>query len=207
MRTKTFIITLLMFLLLTACNQSLQLKVESDVPAPLAKQYPLFVGIFFTDEFRNFVYKEDSEDRPDWVIETGLSQVQLFKQILPSMFESVKEVDSFNATSFAAVFKPEMKEIQLAIPEETKAEVYEVWLKYYIQLLDTKGTIIADWTVTGYGKSSTEFLKSKDEGLNSAFSWALRDVGAKFILNFDKNDDVKKWLAKLELCDQSNNYC
>lgn len=206
MKIKNILFSLL-FLLLGACNQSLQLKVKSDVPAPLVKQYPLSVGIHFTDEFRNFIYKEDSRDRPGWHIESGLSQVQLFNRVLPSMFQSVQEVGLVNALSVAAVFKPEVEEMQFAMPEEKKTEFYEVWIKYNIQLLNTDGKMIANWPVVGYGKSSTEFLESNGEGLNSAFNRALRDAGAKFSLNFEKNNDVKQWLSELGICEQTSNNC
>lgn len=207
MGIKKIIYILLLLLTLAACNESLQMTVKSDVPVPLAKQYPLSVGIYFTDEFRNFVYKENSFDRPDWSIETGQSQVQLFRQVLPSLFQSIQEVDSVKAASVTAIFKPEVEEVQFALPKETKTELYEVWVKYRIQLFDNAGMIIADWPFIGYGKSSTEFFKSKDKGLNDAFSQALRDAGARFVLNFEKNNDLKSWLKKSGVCSHRVSYC
>ena len=207
MKSRFFLIFLLNLLLVAGCNQSVQLRVESDVPIPVVNQYPLTVGVYYTDEFRNFVYTEDSEDRPNWKIESGPSQVQLFNQILPSMFQTVQEVKNSSSDGYAATLQPRIEEMQFAMPQETKTDLYEVWIKYQMMLFDQSGQVIADWPVTGYGKSSTEFMKSRDSGLNTAFNQALRDAGAKFALNFNKNNDVRQWLADSGACNAENNLC
>ncbi len=193
--------------LLVACSQSLHLKTTNTVPAPLINQYPVSVGIYFTDEFRNFIYREDSPDRPDWRIESGASQVQAFNHILSFMFQSVQEVDSIKASSLTATLKPTIEEIQIAMPEDTKTKLYEVWIKCRMELFDADGKIITDWPIIGYGKSSVEFLVSRSDGLNAAFGQALRDTGASLILKFTKDDRVKGWLTDLGVCNPNDGHC
>lgn len=190
---------LIPLLSLAACSQSVSLKVESDVPLPVVARIPLAMGIYYEDALRNYIYTEDSEDRPKWRIESGKSQVALFDQILPSMFQSVTYVNGVPVTGTEAhldgVLAPRVDEMQFALPTETKSELYEAWVKYSVRLYQPNGQLVAEWPVTGYGKSSEEMLKSRDAGLQAAINLALRDAGAKLALGFDQVADVRAWLA------------
>ncbi len=194
-------------LLLAACSQSLTMETKTDVPTPLVSKLPLNMGVHYDEQFRNYVYEEDSEDRPKWAISSGASLVELFDQVLPSMFENINQVDSITdvpANSVDGILVPEVSEMQFALPRETKSDLYEVWIKYKVKLLDSKGELVADWPVTGYGKSSTEFLKSRDKGLQAAINSAFRDAGAKFALNFSRVPPIRQWLAdKPDVCSSS----
>ncbi len=190
--------------MLSACEQSLTLETKTDVPTPLALKLPLDMGVYYDDKFRNYIYEEDSEDRPKWAIKSGASQVQLFDRVLPSMFQSITHMDSISvapAANIDGILVPEVEEMQFSLPSETRSDLYEVWIKYRLKLLDSKDGVVAEWPVTGYGKSSTEFLKSRDKGLQAAINSAFRDAGAKFALTFAKIPAVQQWLAgKPEVC-------
>lgn len=183
-------------LLAAACQQSMSLKVASEVPVPLMTQLPLSLGVFYDEQLRNYVYEEDSEERSNWNIDSGASHVALFARILPAMFREVTEVaGSPTGSPVDAVLVPKVAEMQFALPQETKTDFYEAWIKYEMTLQDPQGERIAAWLVTGYGKSSTEFMKSRDKGLNAAVNQALRDAGARFALGFPRVAAVKTWLA------------
>ena len=195
------IIRLLIFIAmlsgLSGCNQSLTLEAETDVPIPLATRLPLNIGVYYNEKFRNYIYEENSEDRPNWAIKSGTSQVELFDRVLPSMFDNVSYLESISGNpggGVDAILAPEVEEMQFALPRETKTDLYEVWIKYKVKLLDQEGEVVADWPVTGYGKSSIEFLKSRDKGMQAALSSAFRDAGAKFALNFIKIPPIREWL-------------
>lgn len=197
-------------LVLSACNQSLTMETKTDVPTPLMTQLPVTMGVYYADEFRNYVYTEDSEDRPQWSIKSGASLVELFDSVLPSMFENVSTVSDINsAENVDAVLAPEVEEMQFALPNETRSDLYEVWIKYNVRLHKPNGDLLADWPVTGYGKTSTEFMKSRDKALQSAINSAFRDAGAKLALNFSKVPPVKEWLAgNPRVCEQDTaNIC
>ena len=184
-------------LALAACEQSMSLKVDSDIPTPLVTTMPVTMGVFYDDGLRNYVFEENSDDRPNWKIESGESHVALFEQILPSMFREVKEVGGITAgAAVDAVITPNVAEMQFALPAETSTDFYEAWIKYNMALYDGDGEPIANWSVTGYGKSSTEFMKSRDKGLNAAVNQALRDAGAKFALGFPRIEEIGAWLEQ-----------
>ena len=188
-----------MLLILSACEQSMSLRVDSEIPVPVVARMPVTMGIFYQDELRNYVYEENSDERPNWKIESGSSHVALFEQILGSMFEQTKEVAGTEAgAGIDAVLAPSVAEMQFALPAETRSEFYEAWIKYDMELYNHDGRPIASWSVTGYGKSSTEFMKSRDKGLNAAVNQALRDAGAKFALGFSRVKEVNAWLEQVE---------
>ena len=197
MMTHRFIYPVALLLVLAACEQSVSLKVDTEIPAPVISRMPVKMGVFYSDELRNYIFEENSEDRPNWKIESGSSHVALFDQIISSMFVETKQVPGTTAdTTIDAVLSPSVAEMQFALPDETKTDFYEAWVKYNMELYDRDGSRIAGWSVTGYGKSSTEFMKSRDKGLNAAVNQALRDAGARFALGFRKVEDVSAWLEQ-----------
>ncbi|MBI2970078.1 MAG: hypothetical protein HYY36_05005 [Gammaproteobacteria bacterium] len=184
---------------ISGCSRSIQIKVDSDIPTPVLATLPVSMGVFYPEEFRHYVYTEDSPDRPDWSIDAGDSHVVVFQQILPSMFESVTEVPGVpvpeGETGVKAVIVPAVVEMQFALPQETKFDVYEAWIRYQISVLNPDGSLIARYLVDGYGKTEEAFLKSRDEGLSAAINLALRDAGAKLALGFGDVTEVRDWLA------------
>lgn len=184
---------------LSGCSRSIHIKVDTEVPTPVLASIPVSMGVYYPPEFRDYVYKENTEDRPDWEINTGRSHVVMFQQILPSMFQSLTEVPGVPVSgagqNVEAVIVPSIVEMQFALPQETKFDIYEAWIRYQISVVKPDGSDIARYTVDGYGKSETALLKSKDEGLNAAINLALRDAGAKLALGFENVTEVRDWLA------------
>ncbi|MBI1732810.1 MAG: hypothetical protein HYR49_08600 [Gammaproteobacteria bacterium] len=202
-------LTLGVLALATACTQSVQIKVDSEVPIPTVNRIPLNLGVYYDPVLRTYAYTENTEDRPDWKIESGDSQVALFDRILPSMFEAVTPAAATTGVGgVAGVIAPRVAEMQFALPTETKTELYEAWIKYQLQLYDSDGQLVAEWPLTGYGKVETAILKSKDDGLSTAINLAMRDAGAKLALGFEKVPDVRRWLAlKTRDCNRYGDAC
>ncbi len=191
-------------LLLNGCSNSVNLRTQSEVPTPLVSKIPLRLGLHFDEQFRDYVYEEDTEDRPEWRIDNSQSRLNLVEQVLSSMFENVQTVsgiDTPDAGNVDAVISPQVEEMQLALPGETYTEFYEAWIKYNIRLYDPGGDLVAEWPVTGYGKATKGFLDSRDTGLNTAINEALRDIGAKLALKFPQAAPVKQWLAGRTPCE------
>ena len=79
-------------LLLVGCSSSL--VVEGEFPRPMVDKLPLTLGVHYEDDFRRYVYQEESEDRISWTIDSGQAQTLLFNTVLPNMFEKVVMVDA-----------------------------------------------------------------------------------------------------------------
>lgn len=201
------LVPVILVMLASSCNQSLTMEAKTDVPTPLAVKLPLVMAVVYNDEFRNYTYEENSEDRPNWAIKSGVSQVELFDRVLPSMFSDISYLDDVSGAEGSGVdgiLVPKVEEMQFALPNETRTDLYEVWIKYKVQLLEENGDVVADWPLTGYGKSSTEFLKSRDKGLQAAINSAFRDAGAKLALDFTRVPPVRQWLSEKQKVCESN---
>ncbi|MFL2875227.1 MAG: hypothetical protein ACJZ79_05900 [Pseudohongiellaceae bacterium] len=177
------------------------LVIQGNFPTPNISKIPLSVAVYYDDALRAFSYMEYSETgREEINIESGESHISLFNAVLPAMFEEVIEVEGFddpNVQDVDAVFAPVIEEFQLALPEKTKLEVYEVWIKYNMRILNSSGVSLADWVVTSYGKTPTETFLSVEDGINDAAIVALRDLASSFSLNFTRVPEVQDWLSTL----------
>lgn len=187
-------------LLLASCGTS-NVVIEGNFPTPNINQIPLTLAVYYDEDLRTFSYMEYSETgREEINIESGSSHIQLFEAMLPAMFEKVITVNSMEDPEIEtvdAVFVPAIEEFQLALPEKTKLEVYEVWVKYNMRLLSSQGDALADWVVTSYGKTPIEAFGSTENGINEAAVVALRDLASSFSLNFMQVPEVKEWLSTL----------
>jgi hypothetical protein len=187
-----------LLLLLGACGVN-SLVVEGNYPTPAVRKIPLTLGLYFDEDLRNFLYIEYTETgQEEYRVASGQTHVQLFGSLLPAMFERVVVLDSMDDASDAgvdAVFAPSIEEFQLALPQKTRLDAYEVWVKYNMRLLGPDGAYIADWVLTSYGKTPTENLLSAEGGINDATVSALRDLASNFTLSFSAVPEVRDWLA------------
>lgn len=184
--------------LLSACGVS-NVVIEGNYPTPNVASLPLSVAVVFDDALRDFHYIEYSEiGDEEYNIASGDSHIALFSAILPAMFDSVVTVDSLDEAQglgVDAIFYPVIDEFQLALPQKTKLDVFEVWIRYNMRFLSGDGDPIADWVQTSYGKTPTETLRSTDAAINDAAVVALRDLASSFSLSFAQVPEIKDWIA------------
>ena len=95
-----------------------------------------------------------------------------------------------------AVLIPHVDELQYSIPAHTNVKVYEIWMRYRMELVTPSGDPIAEWMMTAYGKTPTAFLRSDQAAVNLAAVVALRDAGANFATGFTKVPAVRDWLEQ-----------
>ncbi len=188
--------------LLASCAAN-TITISGTYPSPLVRKLPITVGVYYSEELRNFSFIEidDYTGEDQYIISSGASQIELFNTVLPALFEHVVLLDSLenlNASNLDAVFVPAIEEFQLGLPDKTKLKVYEIWVKYNMRLENPNGDYIADWVMTAYGKSPTETFQSVDEGVQDAAVVALRDLAASLTLGFAVIPEVNEWLKEQE---------
>ncbi|MGS2724363.1 hypothetical protein ACVBEJ_11535 [Porticoccus sp. GXU_MW_L64] len=178
-------------LLLTACSTNV--TVSGDYPTPLAKPIPYNVGVVFDDTFSNYVFTRDNIE-----IKLGDAQIRMYDNLFDGMFANSTLLESREAASedIDLVIVPNVEEIQIATPKDNRLKVYEVWIKYNMQVYDGDGSSIADWLMTCYGKTPTATLKSRARSLNLASVVALRDAGARMTTGFVRVPEVQGWLIR-----------
>ena len=171
---------------LTACSSSF--VVEANFPRPLVEPLPVSGELVITEEFSNYVFVEDTATRDDLEVDISSAQVELFQTITDHIFSGSETPED------QLIITPALVDFQYAIPRETRAEVYEIWLKYRVQVMSNDGEAIADWLITGYGKTPTAFMKTRQESIELATTIALRDVGSQLSIGFGRQPDIKAWL-------------
>ena len=199
-RYLSFSVFLIIISLMFSCGVS-NLVVEGSFPTPNINKIPLTMAVYYDEALKEFSYMEYSETgREEINVESGQSHINLFNAVLPAMFDEVIEIEGFDdpkALEVDAVFAPVIEEFQLALPDKTKLEVYEVWIKYNMRIVDSTGDSLADWVVTSYGKTPTETFRSVEDGINEATVVALRELASSFSLNFTRIPEVQDWLNNL----------
>ncbi|MCA0894063.1 hypothetical protein [Microbulbifer agarilyticus] len=187
---------ILTMVLLTACAHTV--SVDGQFPTPVGNQHPLTVGVFLSDDFRQFTYSENRDDRDEWNINTGRAQKNLFETVLGSMFRetiSLSQYPSDLPQGLDLVIVPEVRELQFTMPRETRVNIFEVWIKYDMHAYNQRGDSVAEWVITAYGKTPTAFLKSQEAALAQAINVALRDAGATLYTGFAQVPELQAFIA------------
>lgn len=181
---------------LAACSHTV--SVDGQYPQPIGDAHPLTVGIYLSDDFRKFTYKENRDDRDEWNINTGRAQENLFETVLGSMFRETINLNQYPAdlpSDVDLVIVPEVRELQFTMPRETRVNIFEVWIKYDMHAYNPQGDAVAEWVITAYGKTPTAFLKTQEAALAQAINVALRDAGATLYTGFERVPEMQAFLA------------
>lgn len=194
-------------LLLVACGAK-EVNVAGNFPPPLLEPIELTLGVWYPEEFSTHEFFDEAKGRAEsaWLVRTGPAQVEMWDQLLDNMFDRFEHMNGAPSPTqmnpaVDAVLIPRVQELQYAIPAHTNIKVYEIWMRYAFDLVNTNGDPIASWTMTAYGKTPTAFLQSDEAAVNLAAIVALRDAGAHFVTSFQKVPDVAQWMAGYDTTD------
>lgn len=212
-RNKASLLIAVVALLLSACSAR-EVVVDGSFPEPVIQPLPLTIGVLYTDAFKSHELVDDGSSRGEasWRVSTGVAQVEFWSTLLPAAFGNVIFIDSQEDLAnyeLDAVLLPTIVDVQYAIPLYTNIKVYEIWMRYRLQLIDPAELAalesleiaaddiqaFADWTLSAYGKTPTAFMQSDIDAVNLAAVMALRDAGANFITSFARVPSVNGWLA------------
>lgn len=199
--TTTRLILIIVSLLLAACSTNV--TVSGDYPSALTKPLPYHVGLVLDDSFTNYTFESSKEQNV--TVALGQSQTKLFEQVFTDIFSNKSRLQrvptqaASSTNNVNLIIVPHVEEVQLAMPFETRLNVFEVWLKYNLQVFNSEGEPIADWLMSSYGKTQTRFLKSEEAALNQATTAALRDAGVRLIIGFERIPEIRDWMEQQEL--------
>lgn len=196
---RRLLLSFVILLALVSCSAS-TVTVQGSYPSPNIPAMPLTIGVYYGEGLSDFVYTEFSDaGKEEYFVETGGTHEDLFNTLLPAMFERVVVLQSPEdaaAQGVDAVFIPRINEFQLGMPQKTRLDAYEVWVRYNMRLTGADGSYIADWVMTAYGKTTTDTFSSAQRGINDASVAALRDLASNFSLGFTGVPDVRDWLQQ-----------
>ena len=177
-------ICFLFFVVSVGCTATY--RIGGDYPTPLVQTLPVSVDLELDNDFTNYVY-EDQREGANIKIELGEAQQSLFSTVTDAMFSGAEDAPKL-------MMKPSVNEFQYAVPRQTSSQIYEVWIKYRVAIEEPDGNTIADWIITGYGKTPTALLKRQGQAINAAANIALRDIGTQLAIGFKRQPDIALWL-------------
>jgi hypothetical protein len=193
---KKLVLPFVALVLLAGCSTNV--TVSGDFPAPLSHPLPVHGGLVLDSSFRDHVYADKEDRKLSFAI--GDAQSAMMRSLGKGLFRDVTELESLDKRNGQTLLMmPVVEEIQIAMPFETRLKVFEVWLKYNIRVYNQRGEPVADWIMSAYGKTPSRFLTSDTEALNQAAMVALRDAGARLLLELPRIPEVQALVQNANL--------
>ena len=189
--------------LLTGCGTSAKFRMDFSVPKPVISPLPIRMATYYPPQIRTHIYEEKIENHGDFRIDmTGAHEV-LFSTVFDSLFEQYVEVENFEEVpgNVHGIISPSVQEVQITLPQQTRSDYYEVWIRYQLQLWDRTGQLIHSWPLAAYGKANKNnyptLSRASSAALHDATEFALRDAAASMSFYFAKEPQVQSWIDSL----------
>ena len=179
---------------LAGCSSTTELRIEEDFPNVVFEPRDFKAAVVFDSGFRAYQARPNDQT----FIDIGSAQVDLFSKAFRGLFREV-EVLSARAQlgpDTDIVITPSVLEVQLSTPSDSYLNVYEVWIKYNLDIESADGEAIDSWFMPAYGKTPDSFMLSRTEAIKEATIVALRDAGAKLLLDFFRIPSVYSWMER-----------
>jgi hypothetical protein len=196
------VVAALMILFLQGCTTSV--VVEGTIPTPLVNKIPARIGVYYSDDFRNFRYKEVIKESGTWHVDLGDQNMTFFRNLMGSLFRNAREVheppltkDEMKSLRLDGILIPRIEKYGFLPPSISGLKFFSASIEYRIAMYDRQGKKIGDWNIIGYGKSEGGMFTS-DEALNEATVLAIRDGGARIAIELIEQPAVKDWLKSLK---------
>ena len=193
-----------LLLLGSGCVSRTEIQLSYDLPDPLIQSLPLRAGVYYAPELDNLVFEEKIQGLGSYKIELQDTQSTMFQTALDALFDDVVPIESFDTqpAGLDLLIVPRLVEFQISVPQQTRSELYEVWLRYSMELYTPQGQEIHKWGFAAYGKVNLQdyqTLSNRDfYALEDASQWALRDAVATISFFFVKEPKIKSWLATVQ---------
>ena len=196
--TKITIFSMLLAMFfISGCSTSAQVQIDSPFPTVVSKPKAVKAAIVFSDEFKAYVATPNSKTN----IALGSAQTELLSNAFRGLFRDIEFVSAKEDVTLenALVITPSVQEVQVSTPSDTYLNVYEVWIKYSLDIHSASGDQVDSWFMPAYGKTPDSFMLSKSNAIEEATVIALRDAGAKLMLDFYRIPSVYNWLVREQL--------
>ena len=192
---------LILIVLLAGCSSSASVKITSSFPSVLSEPKPINASILIEDSFATYV----GTPNKNTTIDIGASQVDLLKSAFSGLFDNVDFVTSLDQVTAETdlIITPSVIEVQLSTPSDNYLNVFEVWIKYNLDIQAKDGVLITNWFMPAYGKTPDSFMADKEKAIEQATVIALRDAGAKLMLDFYRIPAINDWLSRQNINQES----
>ena len=182
-------------LVLVGCGAS-QVRPVDRSPTPLVDALPLDAGLYLDSELRQYVHKEKRWNI-DWQVALGEAAIAHANRMAKATFRTVREVKTLNAPgepAVALVLAPRVEEFAFVTPRDAGGSLYQVTLRFRMNVHDAQGRLVDSLVYTGYGATGSGSGLGSTGPLTAATELALRDAGAKFLTEFPLQPVVQQVL-------------
>jgi len=192
---------LLLLGILSGCSSSASVQVNSEFPTVLSEPKPVSASIVFDNSFSTYVAQPNKKTE----IKLGTAQVKLLSNAFAGLFSEVEFVSDRETVSsdYELVIIPSIREVQVSTPSDNYLNVFEVWIKYNLEIQSADGETIDSWFMPAYGKTPDAFMASKSNAIEEAATIALRDAGAKLMLDFYRIPAIYGWMMEQQILEGS----
>ena len=192
-RLKAYLPVMVM-VTLTACSSTSQIMVNQEFPTVLAEPRDISASLVFDQDFQSYQAKPNAKT----FIDIGNAQVDLLSKAFRGLFRQVEVVSAKDQVGSDSdlVIIPSIREVQLSTPSDSYLNVYEVWIKYNLDIETPDGEPIDSWFMPAYGKTPNSAMLSRTKAIEQATIIALRDAGAKLLLDFYRIPSVYGWMQQ-----------
>lgn len=181
-------------IILGGCSSTVQIKIAQQFPKVVSEPKEIHAAIVFDQEFKSYVARPNEKTS----IDIGTAQVDLLSNAFLGLFQKIEVVSSREqiGSGIELVIIPSVREVQLSTPSDSYLNVYEVWIKYNLDIETVDGEAIDSWFMPAYGKTPNSFMLSRTEAIEEAAIIAIRDAGAKLLLDFFRIPSVYSWMER-----------
>lgn len=180
--------------LLAGCG-AMEIRPSDRSPPPLVEALPMDAGLYLDEEFREYVHEEERWNS-DWVVALGEAGVAHATRMAKATFRSVRELKSLEAPGeppLSLILSPRIEEFAFVTPRDAGGALYQVTLRFRMNVHDGQGRLVDSLIYTGYGAAPGGGMSS-EQPLVVATEAALRDAGAKFLTEFPVQPVVQQLL-------------
>ena len=176
-------------------NVTTEVEPAASFPSPLAEVTELTVGLGLSEAQRAYAHASTEDRHYHWRLKIGAAQAALFESALSGLFAEVVAAggEPPRCARCDVIVAPELQEVQLATPQRSPSQAYEVWLRYRIALLSPDGAeTLGRASISAYGKAPERL--GRERGMRAALERALRDAGAMLTVRWIRSADIARHL-------------
>lgn len=185
--------------LLAGCASPARVAVEAQFPTPLVEPLPLRAAVYYEAALREFAHSETIPQHSQWEFELGQASIGFFQPLFGALFQQVQTLERLpepgEVNQIDLIVAPRLERFEFDIPRHRDSKFAEVWMQYRLYIYAADGTPIAEWPVTGYGKSAASGTLPR-AALHDAAVRAMREAGATISVRFASQPDVRSWLEE-----------
>ena len=193
-RVGLHVLNLVIILIITGCGGSSNVQIGANFPTLIAKPLDIKAAVVLDATFVSYI----ATPNKSITIDIGSGQKQVWENSFLGLVRDVSFIDSAELIdkSYDLIVVPSVVDVQVSVPSENYLSIYEVWIKYNIDIRSSDGANLDNWYMPVYGKTSNATW-SRDRAISSATETALRDVGAKLSLDFFRIPSVSRYINNL----------